>query len=1392
MSDLDNFKDSEYPGKLMVITAYEYDILGNRTKVISPLAFGYKEDDIQNRANYTNEYSYDILNRLEKITRKYGSRDVFTQYTYDAAGNQLTVMNERGYTTWYTYDKLNRVETITDPKNNQYSYTYDLAGNRLTETNAKGYTMTYEYDALNRLQTVTDAYNKVISRKVYDANGNVIKEIDAEGYQSANDDESRFGTIYTYNLGNLLVSISTPEAADKKKISNKFTYNQYGEVTKQTDALDCTTSYEYDAAGNMTKVTDALGTTTKYSYDKQGNKLTMTDGRGKLTSYAYSDFGKLKSVTNADNKTQSYKYDLEGNTACVTDKNGNNTVYAYDNRGLLLERKVLISGNSSANSSDIVSYTYDEAGNRASMTDEIGTSEYSYDENNRLIEIQKNGATQISYAYDQIGNVTKVTDLKGYEVGYTYDKSSRMETVTYGGKTTTYSYDDNGRRSSVTYAGGVSENYTFDKDNRLIKLTNVKPNGGIISEYSYTYDLVGRQLTKTDLYGITSYEYDIIGRISKVATPGKTTIYSYDKVGNRLLQQETYTSLQPSDYVDETTGKEIQYILKKSDYTYSNTNQLLKLVERMFDESNKEIARKTTKYTYDNNGNQLKQSISHTLPDNTGLRPKTTGTAYGDKLSDNSEKIDKMLEKTSYTYDGFNRLKNTETIKDGIRTTVDFIYNGDDLRVSKTTRKSNNNYTPEVTNYLYDRQNVILETDANSNVKARYIKGINYIAKTDAQSNTAYFLFNGHGDVVQTVDESGTVQNQYDYDIWGNPVLTIETTQNSIRYTGEFYDEETGLYYLRARYYDPYLGRFTTEDSYWGEDGNPLSLNLYTYCENDPIQFTDPTGHSIFSDIIKTIGDAVKEFVNNVTGGIKNSSGGNSGKSSGSSSGAGSSSNSSGGGSSSSSSGGNSSNSSSSSSSGASSAVGAVFAGFFGFVGAALPQISVGTTLIEMTKRFIADTAVKQSQNPKYIENFSLENMKLYWITGIEVSQFQVGQNLLFASASTVVSDVNYGIKFPDADLTINGKKIDGIVSYVNGITYANIEKVAKAIDPTAIIDTKKHTLTITDKNTGKKVTISTVKSDGNPIGVGDIAKAAGVDDTISYWNDKNGDHFVVINSDMKYAPVMVIRKNDNVYITAYIDYNLDGTKLFQGSKKTYAEAVTEYLEKAWSGNFNVYGQQLTVSTTIYSNDLSPNKILKKPTNISKKQEWLEFNLLLGDKHPTSYFMSPNEGLTTYGVIEGVAEVIIPGPLPYQGENILDWSIKHSSTPIDVYDYGNTTQDGFDYLLATCVHEFGHALGLGDAYNAGYRGGSSAIEVDGYWAPETYTEKESGYKETVTVPDNDIMIEYGDWDKMIVTDNDIRMMLEAYRRAKPSFFPQSSKNFNDRKKNNIYYYKVVK
>ena len=133
--------------------------------------------------------------------------------------------------------------------------------------------------------------------------------------------------------------------------------------------------------------------------------------------------------------------------------------------------------------------------------------------------------------------------------------------------------------------------------------------------------------------------------------------------------------------------------------------------------------------------------------------------------------------------------------------------------------------------------------NGNDKVKIRYVKGINYIASISLGNKSYYFLFNGHGDVVQTVDKTGKVQNNYDYDIWGNPILTVETAACAIRYAGEFYDSETGLYYLRARYYDSEIGRFISEDSYSGETDDPLSLNLYTYCENNPITYTDPSGH---------------------------------------------------------------------------------------------------------------------------------------------------------------------------------------------------------------------------------------------------------------------------------------------------------------------------------------------------------------------------------------------------------------------------------------------------------------------------------------------------------------------------------------------------------------------
>ncbi|SDG03376.1 RHS repeat-associated core domain-containing protein [Fontibacillus panacisegetis] len=130
---------------------------------------------------------------------------------------------------------------------------------------------------------------------------------------------------------------------------------------------------------------------------------------------------------------------------------------------------------------------------------------------------------------------------------------------------------------------------------------------------------------------------------------------------------------------------------------------------------------------------------------------------------------------------------------------------------------------------------------------ANYVWGPDrLLAKREASTNKKYYyLYNGHGDVVQIIDENGNTVNNYQYDEWGNILQQQEGIENPFKYAGEIQDEETGLYYLRARYYDPAVGRFVSKDTYEGELNNPLTLNLYTYVLNNPLIYTDPTGHCV-------------------------------------------------------------------------------------------------------------------------------------------------------------------------------------------------------------------------------------------------------------------------------------------------------------------------------------------------------------------------------------------------------------------------------------------------------------------------------------------------------------------------------------------------------------------
>ena len=151
-----------------------------------------------------------------------------------------------------------------------------------------------------------------------------------------------------------------------------------------------------------------------------------------------------------------------------------------------------------------------------------------------------------------------------------------------------------------------------------------------------------------------------------------------------------------------------------------------------------------------------------------------------------------------------------------------------------------------------------------------YIRGTNLVAKYNfwngKKSAYTYYTQNAHGDVVNLTDKDGKVTKSYKYDAFGVEKNIDKNDTNAFRYCGEYYDTESGTIYLRARYYDPVIGRFISRDSYPGKNEDPLSLNLYTYCENNPIWGIDPSGHFKLPNWVKKAAGAVKDFASSTVG----------------------------------------------------------------------------------------------------------------------------------------------------------------------------------------------------------------------------------------------------------------------------------------------------------------------------------------------------------------------------------------------------------------------------------------------------------------------------------------------------------------------------------------------
>ncbi len=802
------------------VTAKTYDALNRYTQTDMPEArtmkFGY--DLIGNKTaetdanNNVTRFAYDALNRLQQTTDPFLKTIV---YTYDAVGNKTKETDKRGIDTRFEYSDLNRLTKVTDPFDKFVAFTYDPVGNKKTETDKRGTLTKYDYDKENRLTITTKAGLTILTTQ-YDEVGNKKFDTDAKGNVIA----------YIYDGRNLLLTESRLLAAitnyqydsignrtqmrDPENRIARTTYDARRRMLTETnDAAETTThaydgngnrtstqrpkgnkwSYVYDGANRLTSITDPATGVTAYAYDKNNNRLSQTDANKRTTSYEYDALNRQTSLKYADNTQAQFRYDENGNRIGLTDPN--NQVFSYTFDALNRETDKNYPTPVPATDDDIqnIVTTYDENGNvtqvRETYTGPTGVriTAKSYDAFDRMADVTDAFGKIVKYQYDANGNRTFLTDPDGKVTRYTYDELNRVSTVSNGGGTTTYEYDRSSLPRTTTYPNGTNAVNTYDRAKRTLTVTN-KQGTAIVSSYQYAYDTNGNRTQQIEQNGAaaetTNYAYDANDRLMSVAYPTKTTTYTYDAAYNRLTERTATTASVVE--VDKT-------------YSYNVRNQLTQITDGT-------SAANNATYNYDANGSQT-------------IKTKNGVT-------------------TTFVYDVRDQLV---SVQENATTLGAFRYDYQGMRVVK-------DMGGQILRYTYDDKSVLVETDNTGATIAKFDYGAHrLLSLTHATEGRQFYLFDALGSVANLTTPAGAVQARYQYDAFGNFRAQAGSSFNRFTFTGHEKDNETNLFYFKARFYDPETGRFLGQDAYLGDINTPPSLHRYLYAYANPLVYIDLMGY---------------------------------------------------------------------------------------------------------------------------------------------------------------------------------------------------------------------------------------------------------------------------------------------------------------------------------------------------------------------------------------------------------------------------------------------------------------------------------------------------------------------------------------------------------------------
>ncbi len=740
-----------------------------------------------------------------------------TKYEYDTEWNVLKVTDPRGNATTMTYDDRNNMLTRTAPAPLSYQEvnTYDGANHLLTSRDGRGNTTTYGYDAAGNLTTVTQPGSLVTTfERDPSGNGQLKSVTDARGKK----------TSFVYDVQGNLTQTTSP-------LGNvtKLGFDSVGRMTSRIEPrgnvaganpADYTMAYTYDAADHVLTATDPLAGRTTWEYDPAGNLASVTDANLHKTQYGYDAANHQTSVTAPDLTVTQYTYDPVGNLLTRTDAKTHQTTYTYDDANRLASTTSPIGQK--------WTYGYDGAGDLATVVDAAGNATpaagdgqttLSYDELNRVKAIDYSDATpDVTFAYDANGNRTQMTDGSGTETSV-YDAVNRLQTLTRGTNTFQYGYDAAGNVISRTYPDNTLVTYVYDDDDRLSSVTN----GTASTSYGYdeAAELIRRTLPATNGY-VETRTYDRAGRLTLVKHQKGTTVlnqaaYALDAVGNPAAITRTAG---PENYKYDALDRLTEVCYKVS-CPKSGDPYIRWTYDAVGNRLTENRAGKITNYTY-NNADQL-----------TGRAGNGGTVAYLYDANGNQTKAGTR----TFAYDLANRLKSTTSGS----STIGYLYDGDGKRLKETAGTT-------VTNLLWDPNYALpqlaVERNGSNALLRRYLYGADLLSE-QTPAGSFYYHADALGSVTNMTNATGMKQWTDLYEPFG--LVKSEKKDsgsapvNPMRFAGQYLDSATALYHMRARQYDPTVGRFTRTDPLPQPLVEP-HLSAYSYADDRPTVLIDPSG----------------------------------------------------------------------------------------------------------------------------------------------------------------------------------------------------------------------------------------------------------------------------------------------------------------------------------------------------------------------------------------------------------------------------------------------------------------------------------------------------------------------------------------------------------------------